>query len=132
LPSPLGGECQQGSVVPLTLKAESCSTSSLCRGAALSGAPDRRTRVFAAEHGNRILLQTVLANPSTNIIMMPADAGRYGEESKTFVVLGAEQQVSSYEMQDTDRCYTGQRDIAQAGDTESDSAGDSRAIYLLS
>jgi polysaccharide export outer membrane protein len=70
----------------------------------------------------------VLANPSDNIVMKPSDAVVLVKNPKTFVVLGAAQKVSQYEMQ-TDR-VTLAEGIAQAGGTL-DNAGDLAAIYLL-
>jgi polysaccharide export outer membrane protein len=124
----VGGEVNKAGVVPLTLKGEKLLDVIAYAGGPRFPAHQIDVRVIRGTTTATIPLQHVLANPSDNIVMKPSDAVVLVKNPKTFVVLGAAQKVSQYEMQ-TDR-VTLAEGIAQAGGTL-DNAGDLAAIYLL-
>jgi polysaccharide export outer membrane protein len=124
----VGGEVTKAGIVPLTLKGERLLDVVAQAGGPRYPAHQIDVRVIRGATTATIPLQHVLANPSDNIIMKPADTVVLVKNPKTFVVLGAAQKVSQYEMQ-TDR-VTLAEGIALAGGTL-DAAGDLGAIYLL-
>ncbi|MGC1466254.1 MAG: polysaccharide biosynthesis/export family protein [Pseudolabrys sp.] len=124
----VGGEVNQPRPIPLTLRGERLLDVIAAAGGAKYPSYETYVRVVRGHNSGNVLLQTVVNNPSENIIIRPNDEVFVTHNARTFAVLGATQKVSQYTF-DTEKVTLAEA-IARAGGPV-DTIGDPSAIYLF-
>jgi polysaccharide export outer membrane protein len=124
----VGGDVNQPRPVPLTLRGERLLDVIAAAGGAKYPAYEMYVTVVRQGHVGTVLLQTVVTNPSENIIIRPNDQVFLTRYPRTFAVLGATTKVSQYTF-DTARVSLAEA-VARAGGPI-DTAGNPSGIYLF-
>ena len=124
----IGGEVNKAGLMPLTLRGERLLDAIAWAGGPKWPAIQIDVRLMRGNTVASIPLRQVMSNPSDNIVARPDDSITLVRSPKTFVVMGATQKVSAYNIEFEK--VTLAEGIAQAGggiDTVSNLAG----VYLF-
>jgi polysaccharide export outer membrane protein len=124
----VGGDVNQPREVPLSLRGERLLDVIAAAGGSKYPPYETYVRVVRGMHVERVLLQTVINDPSQNIVIKPDDQIYLTHNPRTFAVLGAAQKVSQYTF-DTEKVTLAEA-IARAGGPI-DTVGDPRGIYIF-
>ncbi len=124
----VGGEVNQPRAVPLSLRGERLLDVIAAAGGAKYPSYEVYVRMVRGHSVGNVLLQTVINDPSENIIVRPNDQIFLTHNPRTFAVLGATQKVSQYTF-DTEKVTLAEA-IARAGGPI-DTIGDPSGIYLF-
>lgn len=124
----VGGDVNQPRPVPLSLRGERLLDVIATAGGAKFPAYETFVRVVRGRTVGMVLLQTIVNDPSENIVVRPNDQIFLSHNARTFAVLGATQKVSQYTF-DTEKVTLAEA-IARAGGPI-DTIGDPSGIYLF-
>jgi polysaccharide export outer membrane protein len=124
----VGGEVNQPRVVPLSLRGERLLDVIAAAGGSKFPSYETYVRVVRGKTVGNVLLQTIVNNPTEDIVVRPNDQIFLTHNPRTFAVLGATQKVSQFTF-DTEKVTLAEA-VARAGGPI-DTIGDPRGIYLF-